>query len=445
MVQPVVIIGGGIAGLTCAHQFHEHGIPLALLEQSAHVGGCIHTLEQRGYLLELGPNTFLNSSTELWKLAEDVGLKDLKVETDPHIGNKRYIYKKDCLIPVPAGPKILFSKILSLKSRLRLLKEPFILPKRTPGDESLASFVKRRLGEEILNTLVTPFVSGIYAGDPERLSLKAIFPKLAEAEERCGSIFKGMKYLKGEIRSDGLGSFRAGIGCLPTAIEARLGDRIIKEARVIEIERLNGTYNIKYELNGDLKNILTKTLICATPAYSAAQLLGGINPRLKELLSGIEYAPIVVVHTGFKKEDIPQNLDGFGFLVPRLRMLGSLWSSSLFKERAPDGKVLLTTFIGGMLDSEACDLQNDEIMRIILKDLSRALGIKNRPDFASITRYSHAIPQYNIGHCKRIGAIKNELARLNGLHLTGSYFTGISVAATIEHANKVAKEIIYEF
>ncbi|MBI2091606.1 MAG: protoporphyrinogen oxidase, partial [Deltaproteobacteria bacterium] len=246
-----VVIGGGIAGLTAAWRLFEAGRQFTLLEQSGSVGGCIKTLNERGYLLELGPNTFLNSSVELWDLAKSVGILDLKIETPEKIGKKRYVFKNDRLAAVPAGPKILFSPILSARGRLRLLAEPFIKSKyarsstNAYADESMASFVKRRLGDEVLNYLVTPFVSGIFAGDPERLSIKAIFPKLAEAEQKFGSIFKGMSSLKGEIKSSGMGSFIAGIGTLPLAIESRLKDSIIKNAAVQEISRLNNGYNIR--------------------------------------------------------------------------------------------------------------------------------------------------------------------------------------------------------
>jgi oxygen-dependent protoporphyrinogen oxidase len=451
MFKRTIVIGGGIAGLTAAWRLFEAGLPVTLLEQSGSVGGCIKTLNEQGYLLELGPNTFLNSSSELWDLAKSAGILDLKIETPEKIGKKRYIFKNDRLMAVPAGPNILFSPILSARGRFRLLAEPFIKSKHARSstnayaDESLASFVKRRLGDEVLNYLVTPFVSGIFAGDPERLSVKAIFPKLAEAEKKFGSIFKGMSSLKSEIKSSGLGSFIAGIGTLPLAIESRLKDSIIKNAVVQEISRLNNGYNIRYAVDGELKNIVADTVICALPAYAAAEVLANIDLNLKKSLQEIEYAPIIVIHTGYKISDIARKLNGFGFLVPRkqrARILGSLWSSTLFKDRSPEGSALFTSFMGGMLDLEALDLNNDDIMRIVQKDMARTLNIKTNPNFACITRYTHAIPQYNLGHLNRINNIEGLHKKYRGLFLTGSYFTGISVAGTIEHANKVANEIM---
>lgn len=442
--QNTVAIGGGIAGLTAAWRLKEKGMPFILLEQSSQVGGSIRTMHAEGYLLELGPNTFLNSSTELWKLAESVGLKSLKIETPPEVGKKRYIFKKNRLIAVPSGPKIIFSPILSLKGRLRLLAEPFIKggAGRITKDESLSAFITRRFGKEVLDMLVTPFVSGIYAGDPENLSIEAIFPKLIEIENKYGSIFKGMKELKGEIKSAGLGSFQAGMQTLPQAIESQLKDSIIKNARVTSVRRIGASYQISYEEGGEEKNILADSLIMATPAYVTANLLADISPELANILSKIEYAPIIVVHLGYKKDSIPRKLDGFGFLVPRkqkIRILGCLWSSALFPERAPSENELLTCFLGGMLDKEACDLSNEDIMQTVQKDMARTMKIKTPPSFACITRYTHAIPQYNIGHIERIEQIKAELEKFPGLSLTGSCFTGISVASAIEHANNIIK------
>ncbi len=443
--EKIVIVGGGIAGLTVAHKLHKAGLPVLLLEQSSHLGGCIRTMHESGYLLELGPNTFLNSSKELWSLAESVGIKNLKIETPDAIGKRRYIYKEEKLVAVPSGPKILFSPILSLKGRLRLLKEPFIKKPSHNNDESLASFVTRRLGKEALDMLVTPFVSGIYAGDPERLSIKAIFPKLVHIEQKYGSVIKGMKELKGDIKSSGLGSFRAGIGTLTSALASNLGDSTVKNARVTSIEKINDTYNVHYEKDGESLNVMTKRLICALPAYSAARVLGGISDALRNALMGIEYAPIIVVHTGYKQENVAHRLDGFGFLVPRkqrVRILGGLFSSSLFPERAPAGHALFTNFLGGELDREVSDLDNDEIMNIVQKDLGRTVGAKGSPAFACITRYTHAIAQYNIGHTDRIAQIGRSLENCGGLRLTGSYFTGISVAGTVEHAVKTADAIL---
>lgn len=446
-LETVAVLGAGIAGLTAAWKLYNAGSNVTVLEQSSSVGGCIRTVREKGYLLELGPNTFLNSSRELWELAGSAGLEELKIETKGNIGRTRYIFKSDRLIKVPAGPNILFSPILSAGGRLRLLKEPFIRPlaQKLDLDESLASFMTRRFGREVLETIVTPFISGIYAGDPEKLSMKAVFPKLAEIEKEYGSIFRGIKHLKKEIGPGGLGSFQTGIGTLASSLGSRMKGIITTNARVVSVERLHSGYKIRYEHGGEIKSMTAEKVVSALPAYSAAKLFAGMSDDLGRALAEIEYAPVVVVHTGHKEEDVRRDLDGFGYLVPRknrVRQLGCLWSSSLFHGRAPRGRVLLTSFLGGMLDPEAIDLTNEDLMRIVLKDLERTLGIKGRPDLACVTKYTHAIPQYNIGHVKRITRIDSSVAGLPGLYLTGSYFEGISVAGTIEHANRTALRVL---
>jgi len=441
----VVVIGAGIAGLTTAFRLKEAGINVTILEQSSSAGGCIRTISQNGYLLELGPNTFLNSSERLWKLARAVGLEGDRIETPQKISRRRFVFKKDSLIKVTGGPGILFSPLLSIRARARLLGEPFIKPLRDGVDESLAGFVRRRLGGEVLDNLVTPFVSGIYAGDPERLSLASVFPRLSTVEKKYGSILRGMKELKSDLKSSGLGSFKGGIGMLSAALESALKDELKKDTRVIGIDRVNDIFRVKTEKSGEASDLLAGAVILATPAYSASGLIEPLSDSAGHALAGIEYAPILVIHTGFKSSDVPYQLDGFGFLVPRrnrVRQLGCLWSSSLFAGRAPSENVLLTSFMGGMLDKEAMDLSNDDIMRTVLKDLSKTLSIKSRPQFACITRYTHAIPQYHIGHQKRIADVASALEKIRGLFLTGSYFRGISVADTIEHAEGAAENAV---
>jgi oxygen-dependent protoporphyrinogen oxidase len=441
----IVIIGGGIAGLTTAFRLRQAGVQFKLLEQSSQTGGCIKTLKQKDYLLELGPNTFLNSSDSLWNLAENLNLREKRISTSPAISNKRYIYKNGRLIKVPNGPYILFSNLFSLKGRLRMMAEPFIKPSKDKKDESMASFFERRFGHEVLDTLVTPFVSGIYAGDPSRLSINTIFPKITSLEEKYGSIFKGMKELKGEIKSKGLGSFTEGIGLISQTIENIIKDSIIYNARTVNIEKMPRGYKITCQSNGNTQDFLADVIICAAPAYSTSGFIKSIDANLSNQLSRIEYAPIIVIHTAYKKTDFTKKMEGFGFLVPRgqkVRMLGSLWSSSLFVNRAPEDEMLFTNFIGGMLDKEACDMSNEDLMRTLQKDLAKIVGIKTNPSFACLTRYSCAIPQLNLGHKRLISEIKDLSLTYQGLYLTGSYFNGVSVANTIDHANETAKEVL---
>lgn len=434
--ESIVILGGGIAGLTAA--WYLKGLEPTIIEQSPALGGCVQTLQKDGYILELGPNTFLNSSDALWKLAEETGAAQDRISTP---ADARYIYKRGRLIPVPAGPGIILSNILSLKGRIRLLAEPFIRSSPKSDDESLAEFARRRFGNEVLNTLVTPFVSGVYAGDPEALSLKAVFPRLIEIEKRYGSIFRGMRELKSDLKAGGLGSFKAGASTLVNSIEVK---NAVRNARVTHIERTGKQYNICYEQDGGQKSILIDKVISALPAHVIGDLLSHMDKELGEVLRQVYYVPMVVVHVGYKRCDIPHPLNGFGFLVPRgegVRILGCLWSSSLFPHRAPEGCALLTVFLGGALDPGAIDLADREIISIVERETARTLKVRAAPSFTHITRHTRAIPQYTIGHRERLDKIQAELAKFPGLYLTGAYFDGVSVAATIEHAIKTVRQI----
>ena len=444
--KKIAVIGAGIAGLTVAWRLKQAGCKVTVFEQSNYAGGCIKSFFDSGYLLEMGPNTILNSSTALWKLAADLGLEKSRLAAQKEIGSRRFIYRKMRLIEVPAGPKILFSPVLSVAGRLRILKEPFIAKRSDNAPESLASFIKRRLGKEVLRNLVTPFVSGIYAGDPEKLCLKSVFPKLHQIERDYGGIFKGMRALRGDIKASGLSSFRGGLGELILSLSNGLGESVVKGAKVKEVKKTGEKFSVVLDEAGLAKkcdDIFDKVVV-ATQSFAAAKIVSSIDRDLSGALQKIEYAPVVVSHLGFKKEDIGHHLNGFGYLVPReegVRQLGTLWSSSLFSGRAPKGRVLLTNFTGGALDPEAVDLNDDDILKQTLADLKKTLKISGNPEFVSITRYAHAIPQFNLGYDELIKKIRESVSKINGLHLAGSYAEAVSVAGTVEHAEKVAAQI----
>ncbi len=445
----IAIVGAGIAGLTVAWRLKRAGCNVTVFEQSGYSGGCIKSVCENGYLLEMGPNTILNSSDALWSLAGELGILPSRVSASKEVGSRRFIYKDGKLIEVPSGPKILFSPVLSLGGRLRLLKEPFIPKRNDESEESLAAFVSRRLGREVLRNLVTPFVSGIYAGDPERLCLKSVFPKLFEIERDYGGIFKGMKGLKGEIKSSGLSSFEGGMACIIRALERDLAGSLEKNVKVKDIRRIENGYSLLCERTGGKKeeeNVYDGVVV-ACQSFAAAKLLEKLDVGISRLLRKIEYAPIVVAHLGYKKENVSHELQGFGYLVPRgenVRQLGALWSSSLFSGRAPKDRILLTNFIGGALDMEAVDLTDDDILKQLYADLSKTLKIERPPEFVSITRYAHAIPQFNLGYFGTIREIRQRLSSFHGLHIAGSYAGAVSVAGTVEHAQSVAANILNE-
>lgn len=447
-----VIIGAGVSGLVAAHRLKKMGCDPLLIESGDRVGGVIQSREVEGFLIECGPNS-LRGLHEFLDLVEELNLTGELITADPRA--PAYIYADGRLQAAPMSPFALVkTELISNSAKLRLLREPFVKARREGGEESVASFVRRRLGGEILERMVAPFLSGVYAGDPEELSVQACFPKLAEFEAEAGGILrgalraakqsrKGASKPKRSLRPYRLCSFRHGLSALPEALSRSLGDRLLTGARIININSARG-FEIKAEHRGEIKTINSSTLVISTPAYVAACLLGDIAPEIAALVAEIPYVSIASVPLAYRAEQIARKLDGFGFLAPRgegLRTLGSIWNSSLFAWRAPEGWVCMTNFIGGATDAEAVKLGDEELIRIVHNDLSKVLGVSGEPRQLPITRYERAIPQYTLGHAARVERIESRLRDLPGLWIAGNYLRGIALGDCIKQAERVAVEI----
>jgi oxygen-dependent protoporphyrinogen oxidase len=317
-------------------------------------------------------------------------------------------------------------------------------------DESIAAFVRRKFEDEMLGRLVAPFVSGIYAGDPERLSLRAAFPKLHEFEKKYGSVLRGainLRPAKGTPRQ-GLCSFRDGMETLPRAFAARLGDSLLLGTSVTGLERgtTNGKPGFEVSIVRDKQRevLATNAVVIATPANIASLLVVGLSDELTPLFSRIEYAPLAVVSACYRLEQIARPADGFGFLVPRaegLHVLGTVFSSSLFPGRAPEGMVSLTSFAGGATDAKFCDLGDEEITETICAEVGRVLGITGKPVATNLHRYARAIPQYNLGHTQIVESLEKLANTMPELFLVGNYLRGPSIGACVEQANRTAEAV----
>ncbi|MGE0127236.1 MAG: protoporphyrinogen oxidase [Blastocatellales bacterium] len=450
-----VIIGAGISGLVAAHRLKKMGRGILLIEGGDRAGGVIQSHDAEGFLIENGPNS-LRGTHELLDLVEEMNLVDELIT-----GASRapaYVYTDGRLHAVPMSPLALVkTKLISNSAKLRLLREPFVKARRETGEESIASFARRRLGDEILERLIAPFLSGVYAGDPEQLSVQACFPKLAEFEAEAGSIARGALRAarksrgrqdrpKRSLRPYRLCSFRRGLSALPEALAKSLGDNLLTHARIISINKIGSAseFEIRIEHQGGNKLINCSTLIISTPAYVATNLLGNIAPEIAALVAEVRYASIASVPLAYRAEQTPRELDGFGFLAPRsegLRTLGSIWNSSLFAGRAPAGWVCLTNLVGGATDPEAVKLSDEELIRIVHNDLSRVLNISGEPRRLPITRHERAIPQYTLGHAARVERIESELRNTPGLWIAGNYLRGVSLGDCIKQAERIAVEI----
>lgn len=324
-------------------------------------------------------------------------------------------------------------------------------PLQSPADdESIAAFVRRKFGDELLNRFVAPFVSGVYAGDPERLSLRAAFPKIHEFEARYGSVLRGAmksRPAKGTPRP-GLCSFRDGMEMLPRALAARLGDSLLLETNVEGLRhgKVNGKPWFEVDLTGQnhRQTLAASAVVIATPTNNASQILLGLSDKFAPLFSRIEYAPVAVVSACYRREQIQKPADGFGFLVPRaegLRVLGTVFNSSLFAGRAPEGMVCFTSFAGGATDPKLCELSDEEITQTICGEVARVLGITGSPVATNLHRYARALPQYNVGHSQIVKSLEALTAATPGLFLAGNYLSGPSIGACVEQANQTAQAV----
>jgi oxygen-dependent protoporphyrinogen oxidase len=452
---PVLIVGAGISGLTCAYSLRKSGIDAQIIEAAPRSGGVIRTEHRDGYLLELGPQSF-SGTPQLRSLCRDLGIENELVEA-PHSA-PRFLLIKGQLKPAPLSPPAFFaSSLFGAKTKWSILRDALGRSAPPYVDESVAAFTRRKFSAELLDRLVGPFVSGIYAGDPEKLSLRAAFPQLHEAERSSGSIIRGMlrtaKSKPGPKQRPTLQSFRDGNETLIKALAANLGLALRCGVEVTAIQqggtgmpqsgqaKLTEPFVVNVKTTSGAETIIADRLVLAVPTYLAAKLL---SPEIASPFGEIEYAPLAAVSLGYVKKDVGHSLEGFGFLIPRsenLRTLGAVWNSSLFPNRAPQGCVLLTSFIGGATDPQAVELFTEEMVSMVHRELAPILSIRNQPTFSNVEIYQHALPQYNIGHTARIAALERESSSLMNLKLVGNYLRGPAIGACIERALAVADEI----
>jgi protoporphyrinogen/coproporphyrinogen III oxidase len=446
---PALVIGAGISGLACAYALRQSGIDAHMLEAAPSAGGIIQSVQHDGFLLELGPQSF-SATTSLLQLCRDLAIADQLVEAPPR--SPRFVLIDGVLRPVPLSPPALFSSgFVGTSTKWAILRDACGRTAPPAEEESIAAFVRRKFSPELLEKLVGPFVSGIYAGDPEKLSLRAAFPQLYEAEATAGSVVRGMmRATKGKKgpgqQRPALLSFRDGNAGLPRAIAGKLGSALHLNARVNAIQRSSptGQFLVSATVEGAKRSFTTENLVLAAPTDEVAALLADVSSEFQRPLTEIEYAPVAVVPLGYRTSDIGRPLDGFGFLVPRssgLQILGSVWNSSLFPGRTPAGHALLTSFVGGATNPGAVRLSSQQLASIVHRELSPILKIAQPPVFSHGAVYERAIPQYNLGHLRRLSALEATRANIPGLFFAGNYLRGPAIGACVEQAHAVAAQI----
>ena len=444
----VAVLGAGLTGLTAAWHLHRAGAEPVVFEKASRVGGAIGAVRDGGWLHELGPNSLLETSTDVTALIDQLGLAARRLYAAP-AAQQRYIVRDGRLVALPTSPiGFVTTPLFSLGAKLALLGEPWRAPASPDREESVADFVRRRLGREFLDYAINPFVGGVYAGDPERLSVRHAFPKLHTIEQEHGSLVRGA--IKRRNASGGppgrIFSFPEGLGELPAALASSLGDAVRLRTQVIEIRNTGADWTVTSQSGEESRRESFDAIICALPADALASLPVRGVPAFRRLtvLRAIDHPPVASVFTGFRREDVAHALDGFGLLVPEVehgRLLGTLFSSTLFPGRAPEGHVALTSFVGGMRSPELTGRDDADLGRLVTAELEQLIGVKARPVFTRVQRWPRAIPQYALGYQAFKDAIGAVESAAPGLFIGGNCRDGISLANCIGAGRRLADAV----
>jgi oxygen-dependent protoporphyrinogen oxidase len=451
VVCDVAVVGAGISGLATAFHLQRRGHSVRVLESASRAGGVIGSHRREGVLYETGPNSTLDTTPLIGELLEAAGIAGERRDAAA-VAAKRYVLRGGQLVPLPTSPgAFIATPLFSLAAKLALLREPFVAPAPPDREESVAAFVRRRLGVEFLDYAIEPFVAGIYAGDPELLSVPAAFPRLYALEQRYRSLIRGQilgarERARAREKAKNAASsfsFRDGMQTLPDALARALpgletGVRIARLARIAD-----GLFEVEGERAGVGVTARSRAVVLAVPADIAAGLVRQLAPAAAQALDAIPYAPVAVVASVYRRADVKHALDGFGFLSPRKEgrpILGTLFSSSMFDGRAPAGTVLLTTFVGGSRNPELARSSPEEIAQTVGRELAALLGAAT-PQWREVAQWPRAIPQYTLGHSGRIAAIERAEAAVPGLFLRANYRGGVSVGDCIKSANAGAAAV----
>jgi len=433
----VIIVGAGIAGLTAAVRLRQKGHHVVVVEAGPEAGGAMRTQMQDGFTMDLGPQTLIDSQPEVSRFLTETGVAAGRLEPDP-ASRKRFIVKNGIPLALPSSPgTFLSSPVFSWSGKLRLLAEPFVRS-TSPDGESVAAFVRRRFGEEFLTWAADPFVSGVHAGDPEALMVAHAFPTMVAAEEKHRSLLRA-----GQPRH-GIYGFAGGMQTLPR----RLAAHLVAETGAGSARLFTNTRALRTSWCGPERGLLDVVVrpsgAVGTTRFSAPVVVhaDGFRENAPGRNVTARYAPVGVVALGFRRHSVAHPLDGFGMLVPsveRRRILGTLFSSTLFPERAPDGHVLLTTFVAGARHAELADLSAPALVDLVTAELSDLLGAKGAPISSCVHIWRQGIPQYDHTHATMLHAQRAREREAPGLFFTGNACHGISVPHTMSHALHTAR------
>ena len=447
----IVIAGAGITGLVTGYLCNRAGYAVKILETGSEPGGAMKSVRDGDWLAECGPGSILESSHYIPELIEELDPEGERIFANPEAG-RRYLVKNGRPVEVPSGlAGLIATPLLSLRSKLAVPGELF-RGKGYKEDEALADFVRRRLGPEFLDQFINALVGGIYAGDPEQLSVRYGFPRLQALEDQRGSLLWGQ--LRGvekdpkrrEIPRNRarVFSFRDGVQVLAHRLAGQLTESISYQHRITGIDQAGGGFEVTADAGGSEAVFTAPKVISAVPAYALANIPLNGDTASWQPLPAITYAPVSVINLGYRKEDVAHPCDGFGVLVPEresYRILGVQFNSAVFPHRAPEGHLMLTVFLGGMRYPELTESDEQKQIAIAKEDLSGLLGVGGDPQFVQFTRWNRAIPQYEVGYRKYAEAIEQLEQNHPGLHVAGNYRGGISLGDCITNAHLLYQKI----
>jgi oxygen-dependent protoporphyrinogen oxidase len=448
-MKSVAIIGAGITGLTAAFYLKRKGVPVTVYEAGARTGGVIQSSRQNGFLAESGPNTILETSPKISELIRDLNLEARRIYPSPDAKN-RYVVRDKKPVAMPSSqPEFLTTKLFSARAKFALARELFVPPRRDGVEESVAEFVLRRLNQEFLDRAIDPLVAGIYAGDPHKLSVRHAFPKLLETEQKYGSLLKGQFFGAREQKKSGevsrrdakMFSFDEGLQVLTDALAAQLGDSLKLNTPVTQLLQTKDGWSVSTSSGEAEHNAI---IYCGT-AFKVAELKIESQASIDfSVFSEIRHPPVASVVLAFRREDVVHSCDGFGMLVPKIenfKILGTIFSSSVFPNRAPENFVTLTSYIGGERQPELASLPAEKLIELVCEDLRVLLGVRGKPIFAHYHFWPRAIPQYNVGYGRFKSLLADIEAKARGLFFAGSFRDGISLGDSIVSGGNAATRV----
>ncbi len=463
----VAVIGGGLSGLSAAWQLDRlasqngRSISITLLEASSRIGGVFGSRQIDDYLIETGADSFITNKPWGLELVKELGLEDQLISTDSRYRRSLILHNGrpvetplgfNLLAPTQIWPMVK-TPLLSWAGKLRAIREVLVSKKESLTDESLASFVRRRFGQEMLDRIVQPMVGGIYTSDPEKLSLLATLPRFLELEQKFGSVIRGLRSQTGKKAGDDSASgaryslfmsLKDGMSTLQNSLAKPIQDRhqLHLTTRVTTVQKAeNGTWNVT--LDGGKVQIFDAVLL-AVPTYVASSLLASCDSELARELKQIEYASTAIVVSGHNLKDSKHPLDAFGLVVPsaeKREILATSFLSRKFPGRAPVGKVICRTFVGGAMQPELLERSDGEIIETVRRELRSIFGLKGEPDFAVVSRWNRSMPQYHVGHLERVASIESRLSKIPKLVMTTNAFHGVGLPEVIKQGREAGERL----